>query len=53
MKLIMGCSLGIVLLSLGINFANSQISDKPNTTLSLPTHSNQNITIMNISDSRS
>ena len=51
MKLIMGCSLGIVLLALGINFANSQISNETNTTLSLPAHSNQNISIMNISDS--
>ena len=50
MKLII-CSLSIVLLAIGINFAYSQISET-NTTLSLLTHRNQNSsTLLNINNS--
>ena len=51
MKLII-CSLSIVLLVLGINFANSQMANETNS--SLPLHGNQNIsTSLNVSDSES
>ena len=51
MKLIV-CSLSIVLLAIGINFAYSQISNETNTTLSLPAHSNKTFsTLLNINNS--